>query len=120
MVARVKAILRRTTRQTKADKTVLTYGEVVLDTKKRRLHINNNPVALTAHEYELLRALMSYPGKVFTRDELLEHLYPRGEALVIERVVDVHISKLRQKIEQEPSKPQYIVTVRGLGYKFEA
>jgi DNA-binding response OmpR family regulator len=61
---------------------------------------------------------MVSPGRVFTRDELLEHLYPSGEA-VIDRVVDVHIGKLRQKIEDDPSNPQYIQTVRGLGYRFE-
>jgi len=62
--------------------------------------------------------LMSSPGRTFTRDELLDRLYPQGEAVVIERVVDVHIGKLRHKIENEPAKPQYIYTVRGIGYRF--
>ena len=61
---------------------------------------------------------MSAPGRTFTRDELLDRLYPQGEAVVIERVVDVHIGKLRQKIELNPSKPRYIYTVRGIGYRF--
>jgi DNA-binding response OmpR family regulator len=60
---------------------------------------------------------MASPGRVFTRDELINHLYPSGEA-VIDRVIDVHIGKLRQKIEEDPSNPQYIQTVRGLGYQF--
>jgi DNA-binding response OmpR family regulator len=61
---------------------------------------------------------MSAKGRVFTREELLDRLYPRGEAVVIERVVDVHIGKLRQKIEDNPSEPRYILTVRGIGYRF--
>jgi DNA-binding response OmpR family regulator len=61
---------------------------------------------------------MAFPGEVFTRDELLTRLYPRHEAIVIDRVVDVHIGKLRQKIEKDPSNPEYILTVRGIGYKF--
>ena len=59
---------------------------------------------------------MSAPGRNFTRDELLNRLYPLGEAVVIDRVVDVHIGKLRQKIEPEPAHPLYILTVRGVGY----
>ena len=61
---------------------------------------------------------MTAPGKVFTRDELLTGLYPREDVAVIDRVVDVHIGKLRQKIEKEPSNPRYILTVRGVGYQF--
>ena len=61
---------------------------------------------------------MSAPGRILTRDELLDRLYPRGETVVIDRVVDVHIGKLRQKIEADPSAPRHILTVRGVGYKF--
>jgi DNA-binding response OmpR family regulator len=60
---------------------------------------------------------MAAPGRVFSRDELLASLYPSGEA-VIDRVIDVHIGKLRQKIEDDISNPRYILTVRGLGYRF--
>jgi DNA-binding response OmpR family regulator len=65
-----------------------------------------------------MEALMVAPGRTFTRDELLDRLYPKGEAVVIDRVVDVHIGKLRQKIEPDPATPQYILTVRGIGYRF--
>jgi DNA-binding response OmpR family regulator len=61
---------------------------------------------------------MAAPGKVFTRDELLSCLYPKQEAVVIDRVVDVHIGKIRQKIEKDPSNPTLILTVRGSGYRF--
>ena len=73
---------------------------------------------LTPHEFNLLQTLMSAPGKVFTRDELLAGLYPRDEVIVIDRVIDVHIGKLRQKIEKDPSNPTYVLTVRGVGYQF--
>jgi DNA-binding response OmpR family regulator len=93
-------------------------GEVQLDLDKRRLSVGQSVVALTPHEYALLEALMSVPGRTFSRDELLDRLYPQGEAVVIERVVDVHVGKLRQKIEPDPAKPRYIITARGMGYRF--
>ena len=118
LVARVKAVLRRTTSATHDDTPILEHGPVCLDLEKRRLTVDHAPVALTPHEYALLAALMAAPGRTFTRDELLEHLYPRGEAVVIDRVVDVHIGKLRQKIEPTPAEPRHILTVRGIGYRF--
>jgi len=80
------------------------------------LHGENIP--LTPHEYKLLEALMSGRGKVLSRQKLLEHLYPNDEAIVIDRVVDVHIGKLRQKIREDPANPRFILTVRGVGYRF--
>ncbi|BBO75233.1 DNA-binding response regulator [Desulfosarcina widdelii] len=118
LVARVKAVLRRTANTPLSTEAVLTHGPVRLDLEKRRLTIDGRPVDLTPHEYALLAALMKTPGRTFTRDELLGHLYPKGEAVVIDRVVDVHIGKLRQKIEPAPAEPRYIKTVRGIGYRF--
>ncbi len=118
LVARVKAILRRGRLATAKDKELLSSEGLVLDQEKRKVTLNGNPVFLTPHEYNLLQALMLSPGKVFTRDELLARIYPKHEALVIERVVDVHIGKLRQKIEEDPSNPKYVLTVRGMGYQF--
>ena len=118
LVARVKAVLRRGRLRAAREKTVLSHGALVLDLEKRKVSLKGRPVSLTPHEYKLLQALMSSPGRVFTRDELLAHLYPGGEA-VIDRVVDVHIGKVRQKIEGDPSKPRFILTVRGIGYQFE-
>jgi DNA-binding response OmpR family regulator len=117
LVARVQAVLRRSDPEPSADG-ILSHGDLVLDTRKHRLTIGGEPVSLTPHEFALLKALMADPGRVFDRDELLGHLYPRGEALVIDRVVDVHIGKLRQKIEPNPSRPERILTVRGVGYRF--
>ncbi len=118
LMARVKAILRRGRRDPDPSPRILSHRDLVLDLDKRRLSIHNRQILLTPHEYALLKALMSYPGKTFTRDELIEHLYPLGDAVVIDRVVDVHIGKLRQKIEADPSNPKYIMTVRGIGYQF--
>lgn len=118
LVARVKAILRRGRLFDTQDKSLLSYKNLKMDLEKRTVRLKGAAVQLTPHEYALLRALMASPGRVFTRDELLNHLYPAGEAFVIERVVDVHIGKLRQKIEDNPSTPQYILTARGLGYHF--
>ena len=118
LVARVKAVLRRTSLAPKKKERVLIHGSIRMDLDKRRLSVNNQPVSLTPHEYALMVALMASPGRTFTRDELLDHLYPMGEAVVIDRVVDVHIGKLRQKIEPVPAEPQTILTVRGIGYRF--
>jgi DNA-binding response OmpR family regulator len=120
LTARVKAILRRTGRTERRgrEEGMLVHETMVMDLTKRRLTIDRHQVPLTPHEYALLTALMSAPGKAFTRDELLDRIYPAGDATVIDRVVDVHIGKLRQKIEKDPSRPQYILTARGLGYRF--
>jgi DNA-binding response OmpR family regulator len=118
LVARVKAILRRGRLGPTQDKSLLSYEGLVLDPEKHRVTLDERPVLLTPHEFRLLQTLMASPGKVFTRGELLAHIYPRHEAIVIDRVVDVHIGKLRQKIEENSSDPRYILTVRGVGYQF--
>jgi DNA-binding response OmpR family regulator len=118
LVARVKAVLRRAPRPDPGRKSSLSHAGVVLDLDKRQLSVGGRPVPLTPHEYALLAALMSAPGRVFTRDELLDRIYPKRDAVVIDRVVDVHIGKLRQKIEPDASTPVHILTVRGVGYRF--
>lgn len=118
LVARVKAVLRRTKPAPIKEERMLTHGPICMDLEKRRLSVDNQPVSLTPHEYALMEALMASPGRTFTRDELLDRLYPMGEAVVIDRVVDVHIGKLRQKIEPIPAEPRYIITARGIGYRF--
>lgn len=118
LVARVQAVLRRTSPLMKTEKPTLIHGAVRLDLEKRRLRVADLPISLTPHEYALMVALMAAPGRTFTRDELLDRLYPGGEAVVIDRVIDVHIGKLRQKIEPVPAEPRYILTVRGVGYRF--
>jgi DNA-binding response OmpR family regulator len=118
LVERVKAVLRRTRRPIEAESHILSHTGLQLDLKKRRVSVGGKSVDLTPHEYRLLETLMTSPGRIYNRDELLDRLYPMGEAMVIDRVVDVHIGKLRQKIEPDPPVPQYILTVRGVGYRF--
>lgn len=117
LVERVKAILRRAGRAPPPGEAVLRHGALVLDPEKHKLTRDGEDVALTPSEYALLHALMDRPGRVFSRGELLEKLYTRGET-VVDRVVDVHVGKLRQKIEADPSKPACILTVHGIGYRF--
>jgi DNA-binding response OmpR family regulator len=116
LVERVKAILRRS-RPLPPALPILGFGGLELDPEKHRVSRDGRLITLTAREFELLHALMSSPGKAFSREELLQQCYQNSEA-VIDRVVDVHIGKLRQKIEDDPGHPQFILTVRGHGYAF--
>lgn len=119
LVERVKAILRRS-RPAPAPPPppgILSFAGLELDPEKRRVTRDGETIALTVWEYKLLHALMGSPGRAFSRDELLSQCYQNSEA-VIDRVIDVHIGKLRQKIEDDPSRPRFILTVRGHGYAF--
>jgi DNA-binding response OmpR family regulator len=117
LVARVQTILRRARPGAAQGQEQFSCRELALDLSKRKVTLRGHAVALTPSEYKLLQALISAPGRIFLREELLGYLYPDGEA-VTDRVVDVHIGNLRQKIEDDPSRPQYILTARGLGYQF--
>jgi len=115
LVERVKAILRRTRPPVK-EGTLLVQGALHLDPLRHLVTLEGRPVELTGVEYKLLQALMSAPGRVFSREELLGRIYDHGEA-VIDRVVDVHIGHLRQKLGDDPGAPRFILTVRGFGYR---
>lgn len=117
VVARVKGIFRRTDRSGPQSSASLRHGPLEVDLDRRRVKLGDDSIALTPLEYALLTTLMAAPGRVFLRDELISRLYPRGE-VVIDRVIDVHIGKLRQKIEVDPTQPRMILTVRGVGYHF--
>jgi DNA-binding response OmpR family regulator len=119
VVARVKAILRRTA--PKADgraAKALTSEDLVVDEAKAKVTLKGKPIALTAIELRLLVKLMRSPGTVFSRNQLLDALYAQDTVHVLDRTVDVHVGRLRDKIEPSPSQPTYVLTVRGLGYKF--
>ena len=115
IVARVKAQLRRAAR-TSAD--VLTVGELTLNTGSFQLTKRDEVIPLTPMEYKILALLMRSPGRIFTKIQLYEGAvgnYFEGD----DNTMMVHISKLREKIEDDPKAPRYIITVRGLGYKIE-
>jgi len=117
LVARVKAILRRARPMLLQSSELLTCNGLEVDPEKHRVRLDGSSVNLTGSEYKLLCALMRAPGRVFSRSELLSHFYQYGET-VVDRVIDVHIGNLRQKIERDPAKPKFIQTIRGFGYKF--
>jgi len=117
LVERVKAILRRSRPASQRSTVTLSFAGLELDPEKHRVARNGRPITLTSSEFKILLALMSSPGKAFSREDLLNHCYRHGE-VVIDRVIDVHVGKLRQKIEDDPSKPRFILTVRGHGYQF--
>jgi len=118
LVARIKAILRRSERDSeRPEDDRLLAGELAINLQKHEVIVRGNMVELTAKEFDLLHYLASHPGQVFSRESLLEQLWDYnyfGDA----RTVDVHIRHIREKIEADPAKPEFIVTVRGVGYKF--
>ena len=116
LIARVKAVLRRTGEKS-AIKKVLKFGELEIDIERYTVSIKGEAITLSATEYKLLLFLAERKGKVFSRGQLLDAIW-RDEAFVEPRTVDVHIRRLRSQIEEDPSRPKYIKTMRGIGYLF--
>jgi DNA-binding response OmpR family regulator len=124
LAARTSALLRRST-MTKTSQTAEPVEEVEIspqsikiDMEKRCIYLQNHPVETTFSEFEIMRHFWLHPGKVFSREELLNNI--RGiDTFVTERSVDVHITNLRKKVEIDPKDPKHIKTVWGVGYKFE-
>ena len=118
LVARVKANLRRVQMQVQdAQQERLEAGDVVVDIGSRRVVVRGSEATLSPKEFDLLKTLMSHPGRVLGRDFLLNHVW--GEDFFGDtRTLDVHIRWLREKIEEHPSQPLYIQTVHGIGYRF--
>lgn len=115
VVARVKAHLRRAGN---VRRDLLTVGELTLDTAAMQLYKKGAPVPLTPTEYKILAQLMRSPGRIFTKVQLYEGI--AGEFFESnDNTMMVHISKLREKIEDDPKNPRHIITIRGLGYKIE-
>jgi DNA-binding response OmpR family regulator len=113
LVARVKAILRRV--DTKNSNT-LQHGDLRLDPLTREVFIADFNVALSALEFDLLHTLLSQPMRVFSRNELINAVWG-SDFPGVDRVVDVHISSLRRKLKDDPERPRYLATVRGVGYR---
>lgn len=115
LAARVRAVLRRVEGVVASE--MIRAGPLVLDLAAREAYFSENPLDLTPTEFDLLAILARHPGRVFTRRELLQALRDRTYA-TIPRTVDSHIKNLRRKIEPDPDNPVYIITVHGVGYKF--
>lgn len=117
--ARIKAILRRVGKKEEKEIPVSIFGELTVDSENRRALINGVDAGLTAKEFDILQLLSSNPDKTYDRDKLLTAVWGEdfyGDA----RTVDVHIRRLREKIEKDPGNPIYIHTKWGIGYYFEA
>ena len=117
VVARVKAVLRRFERPLAPE--VVEFEDLVIDCGAMTLTVRGELVATTATEFRLLDYLARHPGRVFSRDQLLDAVW-RETAFVTPRSVDVYVRRLREKIEKDPEQPQYLRTVRGAGYRFGA
>jgi DNA-binding response OmpR family regulator len=117
LLARIKAILRRTVQQTAAGKKIIRIGDLQIDVIKHKVTVKGREVALTSKEYTMLGFLASNPGKVYSREQLLEEIWGDDYCGDV-RTVDVHIRHLREKIEEFPADPDLILTVWGTGYKF--
>ncbi|MBC7526292.1 MAG: response regulator [Chthonomonadaceae bacterium] len=118
LVARVKSVLRRTNGQeTKAENAVV-VGDITIDPSRHVATIGVKELVLSPKEFDLIHFLVSHPGHVFTRQTLLDRVWG-SESYVEERTVDVHIRWLREKIELTPSQPCRLLTIRGVGYKFD-
>ena len=117
LVARVRAVLRRTGGEREQAPPPIVAGEIRIDLERRSVTVGGEAVELTATEFDLLAVLARHPGRVFTRLELLDRV--QGYAFEgYERTVDAHVKNLRQKVEPEPKQPQYVLTVYGVGYRF--
>jgi DNA-binding response OmpR family regulator len=116
MVARVKAILRRT-RQTERIGEVYEFGDISINFKSHEVLKSGKRLSLTALEFKLLKFFIEHKGEVVTRDTILDEAW--DDAIVSPRTIDPHIVHLRKKIENDPSNPEYIISVRGVGYKFK-
>ena len=116
LVARVRAVLRRTSGAT-ASAEILRAGDIQMDLPKMRARVAGRAVDLTPTEFQLLATLVREPGRVFTRGQLLDALH--GVTIEsYERAIDAHVKNIRKKLEPEPGKPRYVLTVHGVGYRF--
>lgn len=119
LVARIRAVLRRQTAEvTESGAPTLAAGPVRMDIERHVVTVDGAPVQLPLKEFELLELLLRNAGRVLTRGQLIDRVWG-ADYVGDTKTLDVHVKRLRSKVEPEPSAPRFIVTVRGLGYKFE-
>ncbi len=118
LLARIKAVLRRVNGSTQPGQ-VYQFGEVQVDFRRCQVSRKKKQVNLTAIEFKLLRAFLSHGGQVLTLDQLIEEVWG-NDVFLSDRVIYTHLNNLRNKIEPNPAKPQHLITVRGIGYRFDS
>ncbi len=123
LIARIRAVLRRGADNENAaddvDEQVLEGGRVRMDVERHTVTVAGEPVSMPLKEFDLLEYLLRNSGRVLTRGQLIDRIWG-ADYVGDTKTLDVHVKRLRSKIEEEPSRPKHLVTVRGLGYKFEA
>lgn len=121
LVARVRASLRRSygmLSQT-SDKGAIQLGQIKIDLERLQVYRNGEKIELTPIEFRLFKYLFNHPNRPFTREDLIRSVWGYDSIIGNERTVDVHIRHLRQKLEENPAEPRWLLTVRGIGYKFQ-
>ena len=118
LVLRVESVLRRAGERTKAEEGRLEDGDLVVDLGRHEATLGDRVLALTSREYDLLQFLVSHPGTAFSREELLQQVW--GWSFGDQSTVTVHVRRLREKVEVDPTMPERLVTVWGVGYRWEA
>ncbi|WP_127490325.1 response regulator transcription factor [Paenibacillus ehimensis] len=116
IVARVKAVLRRTGSQQEIGRAVLDYGRLKINLSTREVLVEGQNISLTPKEFDLLRLFVEYPRVVFSYDQLLHKFW---DGVGDKHTIRVHLSRLREKIEADPNQPKYLINVWGVGYRFE-
>ncbi|MDA2963329.1 MAG: response regulator transcription factor [Actinomycetota bacterium] len=121
LIARIKAVLRRgiSDAELNGDIEIISVGPIKLDTARHQAFVHGNPIALALKEFELLEFLMRNPGRVLTRSQLIDRVWG-GDYFGDTKTLDVHIARLRSKLESDPANQTLIQTIRGLGYKLES
>lgn len=119
LVLRVKSILRRSaaTRPDTTTRPPLVHGDLVVDFDRHEVTRDGRPIPLTRVEFRLFRTILEADGRVLTRDQLLDAVYGQDQSEVLDRTVDVHIGRLRDKLGDDAEHPRYVATVRGIGYR---
>ncbi|MGB5596898.1 MAG: response regulator transcription factor, partial [Crocosphaera sp.] len=117
LVARCRALIRRQDFSNSSSAAVKKFRDITLFTEECRVMVGEEQINLSPKEYRLLDLFMSYPRRVWSRDQLIEQIWG-PDFLGDTKTVDVHIRWLREKLEKEPSQPEYLITVRGFGYRF--
>jgi two-component system, OmpR family, response regulator RegX3 len=119
LLARMKAVMRRTTEPVTTDNSLIKAGPVVMDLDRHTVSVNGEPIQMPLKEFELLELLIENVNRVLTRGQIIDRVWGSnyfGDT----KTLDVHVKRVRSKIEEDPSRPRHLITVRGLGYKFEA